>query len=221
MMKIISMGATSNNLIKNRIFLLFFLVSYISYSQFYHGLEMGMNITNAEFNVDESVDPSSASGFFLGYVAERDLTDNLFLRIAVNFNRREFNAVSRRGINTTDEKWGTDLIEIPVNLGYYVNWNNKNLQFFVDAGINLGYNNRAVIKNDEETIRLDIGGDGDIERIALGANAGIGLLIKKRLKFRLNYYNSLSNIINTEGNNWKNKTFGLSVSYFVRDKIVY
>lgn len=215
------MGATSNNLIKNRIFLLFFLVSYISYSQFYHGLEMGMNITNAEFNVDESVDPSSASGFFLGYVAERDLTDNLFLRIAVNFNRREFNAVSRRGINTTDEKWGTDLIEIPVNLGYYVNWNNKNLQFFVDAGINLGYNNRAVIKNDEETIRLDIGGDGDIERIALGANAGIGLLIKKRLKFRLNYYNSLSNIINTEGNNWKNKTFGLSVSYFVRDKIVY
>lgn len=215
------MGVSIINLIKKRIFLLFFSISFISYSQFYHGLEIGMNITNAEFNVDESVDPSSASGFFLGYVAERDLTDNLFLRIAVNFNRREFNAVSRRGINTTDEKWGTDLIEIPVNLGYYVNWNNKNLQFFVDAGINLGYNKRAFIKNDEETIRLDIGSDADIERIAMGANAGIGLLIKKRLKFRLNYYNSLSNIINTEGNNWKNKTFGLSVSYFVRDKIVY
>ena len=215
------MGVSIINLIKKRIFLLFFSISFISYSQFYHGLEIGMNITNAEFNVDESVDPSSASGFFLGYVAERDLTDNLFLRIAVNFNRREFNAVSRRGINTTDEKWGIDLIEIPVNLGYYVNWNNKNLQFFVDAGINLGYNKRAFIKNDEETIRLDIGSDADIERIAMGANAGIGLLIKKRLKFRLNYYNSLSNIINTEGNNWKNKTFGLSVSYFVRDKIVY
>ena len=215
------MGVSIINLIKKRIFLLFFSISFTSYSQFYHGLEIGMNITNAEFNVDESVDPSSASGFFLGYVAERDLTDNLFLRIAVNFNRREFNAVSRRGINTTDEKWGTDLIEIPVNLGYYVNWNNKNLQFFVDAGINLGYNKRAFIKNDEETIRLDIGSDADIERIAMGANAGIGLLIKKRLKFRLNYYNSLSNIINTEGNNWKNKTFGLSVSYFVRDKIVY
>ena len=215
------MGVSIINLIKKRIFLLFFSISFISYGQFYHGLEIGMNITNAEFNVDESVDPSSASGFFLGYVAERDLTDNLFLRIAVNFNRREFNAVSRRGINTTDEKWGIDLIEIPVNLGYYVNWNNKNLQFFVDAGINLGYNKRAFIKNDEETIRLDIGSDADIERIAMGANAGIGLLIKKRLKFRLNYYNSLSNIINTEGNNWKNKTFGLSVSYFVRDKIVY
>jgi len=215
------MGATTKNLLTKGIVFLFFSLSSISYSQFYHGLEIGMNMTNAEFNVNESVDPSNSSGFFFGYVAERDLTDNIFLRIGVNFNRREFNAISRRGINTTEEKWGTDLIEIPVNLGYYVNWNNKNLQFFVDAGINLGYNNRAIIKNDDETIRLDIGSDADIERIAMGANAGIGLLIKKRLKFRLNYYNSLSNIINTEGNNWKNKTFGLSVSYFVRDKIVY
>jgi len=196
-------------------------VNYISHSQFYHGIEVGINMTNANFEVNESAEPSSALGFQLGYLAERELTDNIYIRLGVNFTRREFKAISRRGINTSNEKWGIDAIEIPVNLGYYLNWNNRNFQFFVDAGINLGFNNRAITKNENETIRLDIGNEADIKRIAIGANAGLGLLIKKRIKVRLNYYNSLSNIMNTEGDIWKNKTFGISLSYFLRDKIVY
>lgn len=215
------MGSTTKNLLTKRIFFLLLFISYISHSQFYHGLEFGANMTNADFVVNESAEPSSAYGFFLGYLAERDLSDNLYVRLGFNFNRRQFNAISRRGINTTDEKWGIDAIEIPINLGYYVNWNNRNFQFFVDVGINLGYNSRVTTKNDEETIRLDIGGDADVKRIAIGANAGVGLLIKKRIKVRFNYYNSLTNIINTEGNVWKNKTFGVSLNYFLREKQVY
>ncbi|MCF6346883.1 MAG: PorT family protein [Flavobacteriaceae bacterium] len=215
------MRATTKSLLNKIIFFLLFFISYISHSQFYHGLEVGMNMTNADFMIGESVEPSSATGFFLGYLAERDLSDNLYVRLGFNFNRRQFNAISRRGINTTEEKWGIDAIEIPINLGYYVNWNNRNFQFFVDAGINLGYNSRVITKNDEETIRLDIGGDADVKRIAIGANAGVGLLIKKRIKVRFNYYNSLTNIINTEGNVWKNKTFGVSLNYFLREKQVY
>ncbi len=215
------MGSTTKNAFTKGIFFLLLFIPYISHSQFYHGLELGVNMTNADFVVNESAEPSSAVGFFLGYLAERDLSDNLYVRLGFNFNRRQFNAISRRGINTTDEKWGIDAIEIPVNLGYYVNWNRRNFQFFVDAGINLGYNSRVTIKNDEETIRLDIGGDADIKRITLGANAGVGLLIKKRVKVRLNYYNSLTNIMNTEGNIWKNKTLGISLNYFLREKQVY
>ena len=215
------MGVTSKNLLNKIIFFLLFFISCISYSQFYHGLEIGANMNNADFKVNESAEPSSAYAFYLGYLAERDISDNLYVRLGVNFNRREFKAINRRGINTSEEKWGIDAIEIPVNLGYYINWNNRNFQFFVDAGINFGYNNRATIKNNEETIRLDIGSDADINRMTIGANAGVGLLIKKRVKVRLNYYNSLSNIINTEGNVWKNKTFGLSLNYFLREKQVY
>ena len=200
-----------------RFFFLLLFVSQISNSQFYHGIELGMNSTNPDFMINESAEPSSALGFFIGYLAERDFSDNLYLRWGVNFNRREFNAISRRGINTSTEKWGIDVIEVPVNLGYYVNWNNRNLQFFVDAGINFGFNSRATMKNDVETIRLDIGNGADINRITIGANAGLGLLIKKRAKVRLSYYSSLSNIANTEGDMWKNKTFGLSFSYFLRE----
>ena len=222
------MKVTANNLFNKGFLFLLFFVSHLSYSQsdfnfskFYHGIEFGMNMNSPEFMINESAEPSSAFGFFIGYLAERDLSDNLYVRFGFNFNRRNFNAISRRGINTTEEKWGIDVIEIPVNLGYYLNWNNKNLQFFVDAGFSFGYNSRVIIENDEETIRLDIGSDGDIQRITIGANAGAGLLFKKRTKVRLNYYNSLTNIANTEGDIWKNKTIGLSISYFLREKEGY
>lgn len=216
-----AMGVLTKNLLNKGIFFFLFFISYISYSQFYHGLVAGANLTKAEFRINESAEPSGALGFNVGYLAERDLSENLYVRLGFEFNRREFKAISRRGINTTNEKWGIDNVEIPVNFGYYLNWNNRNFQFFVDAGINIGYNMRAIIENDEETIRLDIGSDADINRIAMGANVGAGLLIKKRIKVRLNYYNGLSNIINTEGNTWKNKTFGLSINYFLREKEVY
>jgi len=216
------MGAKIANLLKKGIIIsLILFISQTSFGQFYHGLEAGINLNNADFMSNESVDPSSASGFHFGYMAERDLSDNLFVRFGVNFNRRTFSAINRRGINTTDEKWGIDAIEIPINLGYYVNWNNKNFQFFVDAGINLGYNNRVTVKNNIETIRLDIGSDAEVNRIAIGGNVGGGLLIKKRVKIRLNYYNSLSNILNTEGNTWKNKTFGVSLNYFFKEREPY
>jgi len=209
--------------IKKGIF--FFLILFIaksSYAQFYHGLEFGTNYNNADFIIGESVEPSGAVGFLFGYLAERDLSDNLFFRIGINYNKRQFEAINRRGINTTDEKWTVDVIEVPINLGYYLNRNQRNFQFFVDAGVNLGYNNRVAVKNDVETIRLDIGSDAEIKQIAIGANISTGLLIKKRVKIRLNYYHGLSNIVNNENDSWKNKTFSLSLNYFLKEReIVY
>ena len=208
--------------ILNNLFLLsLFLISYTVYSQFYHGVELGASLTSADFKINESAEPSSGLGFSIGYLAEREFSDNLYIRLAVNFNRREFKAINIRGINTSEEEWKIDVIEIPINLGYYINWNNRNFQFFVDAGLNLGYNSRVTLKNNIETIRLDIGNDAEIKRITVGANVSIGLLIKKRVKVRLNYYNSLSNITNSDGNMWKNRTLGISINYFLRDKQVY
>lgn len=212
---------TQKILLRKGIFIFLFLLTSYSYSQFYHGLELGVHTNTADFMIGESGEPSSSTGFFIGYLAERDLSDNLFVRLGINFNRREIDAIARRGINTSDEKWGVDVIEIPVNLGYYLNWNRRNFQFFVDAGINLGFNNRAIMENEDETIRLDIGSDADVKRFGFGANAAVGVLIKKRVKLRLNYYNSLSSIVNTEGDIWKNKTFGLSLNYFLKEREVY
>ena len=209
--------------IKKGIF--FFMILFItksSYAQFYHGVEFGANYNNTDFIFGESVEPTGAVGFLLGYLAERDLSDNLFFRIGINYNKRQFEAINRRGINTTDEKWSVDVIEIPINLGYYLNRNQRNFQFFVDAGVNLGYNNRVAVKNDVESIRLDIGSDADIKQIAIGANISTGLLVKKRVKIRLNYYHGLSNIVNIENDSWKNKTFSLSLNYFLKEReIVY
>ncbi|QCX38677.1 PorT family protein [Aureibaculum algae] len=215
------MGEQFTSLPFKRIFLLLFFVTSITHSQFYHGLDVGVNSTNTDFMVGESVEPSRSTGFWVGYVAERELNDRIFVRLGFTFNRRSFKAISRRGINTSNENWGIDVIEIPINLGYYLNFNRRNLQFFVDAGLNVGYHNRAITKNDTETVFLDIGGDADVKRLGFGANASVGVLVKKRVKLRLNYYNGLTNIMNTDSDTWKNKTIGISINYFLREKEVY
>jgi hypothetical protein len=212
------MGTSTHNSPFRSIFLLFLLLSFSSHSQFHHGLDLGINLTSADLIFEESLESGSALGFSIGYVAERDFSENLYLRFGVNYVQRTFNAEGLRGFVEIDEKWGVDGIEIPINMGYYLNWNNRNYQFFLDAGLNLGYNTRAFIQSEEETIRLEMGSDGEISRTAIGANIGAGLLIKSKLKVRLNYYNGFTNLANAEENTWKNRTFSLSLNYFLKEK---
>ncbi len=212
------MGTSAHNSPFRSIFLLFLLLSFSSHSQFHHGLDLGINLTSADLIFEESLESGSALGFSIGYVAERDFSENLYLRFGVNYVQRTFNAEGLRGFVEIDEKWGVDGIEIPINMGYYLNWNNRNYQFFLDAGLNLGYNTRAFIQSEEETIRLEMGSDGEISRTAIGANIGAGLLIKSKLKVRLNYYNGFTNLANAEENTWKNRTFSLSLNYFLKEK---
>ena len=213
------MGVKSVYAIKKGIyFLLILFISNSSYGQFYQGLEAGAYPTNASFMSGESSEPSSTFGFSVGYIAERDLSENLYVKVAILANKRGFNAVNKRGINTTDEKWRLNVIEIQINLGYYLNWNNRNRQIFLEGGLTFDYNGRAFIKNDTETITLDIGSEASVKRISTGVNIGAGLLFSKRIKVRLNYYHGLSNVLITEGDEWKNRGFGISCNYFLKKR---
>jgi hypothetical protein len=213
------MGENIKNLLQKELFFLPLFLGLTVQGQFHHGIELGANMTSADFNIGESIEQGSSFGYLIGYVAERDFSEDFYLRFGVNYNRREIKAEGRIGFETADEKWGVDLIEIPVNLGYYLNLNNRNFQFYIDAGLNIGFNSKAYVKNDEETIRLDVGGESGINRMSFGANLGGGLLIKKKLKFRLNYYYGLNSIATTDGDTWKNKTLALSVNYFLKEKL--
>ena len=213
------MGENFENLLKIKLLLLLMITAVNTYGQFHHGLELGANVTQADFNVGESVEKGSSFGYLIGYVAERDFSEDFYLRFGVNYNRREIKAEGQMGFQTTEEKWGLDLIEIPVNLGYYLNLNNRNFQFFIDAGFNIGFNSKAYAKNEQETIRLDIGGESDLNRFSFGANLGGGLLIKKKFKVRLNYYHALNDIANADEDTWKNKTLALSLNYFLKEKL--
>lgn len=214
------MRGVSSIITGKRISILLFLLPFLSYAQFYQGLDVGLNNTSADFSFYGSESAGSAEGFRIGYVFERDITDLLYVRLGATFNRRSFKVNTVQGITVYNEKWSSDAFEIPVNLGYYINWNVRRFQVFIDAGVNFAYINKASIKNEDETIYLDIGNEADINRIALGANGSIGLLIKKRVKVRLNYYYGLSNMFTTE-DIWKNRTLGITINYFVREKEVY
>jgi len=201
-----------------------FLVVFIStstYGQFYHGIEVGTNLNNANFIIDTSQEPSSAIGFSLGYAAERDLSEQMYVKVAVLVTKRNLKATNIRGFNTTSENWGLSVIEIPINLGYYLNYNNRNFQFFVDGGLNIDYNMRVYSENDIERITLNIGSEGIVKRIGTGVNIGGGLLFSKRLKVRLHYYYGLTSIANLEGDEWKNNGFGISLNYFLKKREPY
>ena len=71
------MGAYKKLLFKGILLLGFLFISHTTYGQFYHGIEIGLHRNNADFMVGETAEPSALTGFFIGYVAERDLSDNL------------------------------------------------------------------------------------------------------------------------------------------------
>ena len=215
------MGEIFSFIKKEIFFFSIILVTTSSYGQFYHGVEIGARVTNADFMMDTSREPSSDFGFSLGYAAERDLSQNIYLKVAVLASKRSFNANNIRGINTTEEKWGINVIEIPINLGYYLNVNNRNFQIFVEGGLNVDYNIRASVKNDNETITLDIGSEASINRISTGVNIGAGLLFSKRMKAKLHYYKGLTNVFKTEDDIWKNSAIGITLNYFLKKREPY
>ncbi len=215
------MGQFYNLTKKGIFFFSIFCVSISSYSQFYHGIEVGSRITDADFMMDTSREPTSSFGFSLGYAAERDLSENMYVKVAILASKRSFNANNIRGINTTEEKWGVNVIEIPINLGYYLNVNNRNFQIFIEGGLNIDYNIRAFVKNDNETITLDIGSEGGVNRISTGANIGAGILFSKRMKVKMHYYKGLTNLLNTEDDIWKNGAIGISLNYFLKKREPY
>ncbi len=192
-----------------------------SFAQFYHGIEVGANLNSATFMMDTSQEPTSAIGFSLGYAAERDLSENLYVKVAVLVNKRGLKAVNQRGFNTSDETWGLNVIEVPVNFGYYLNYNNRNSQFFIEAGLSFDYIMRAFVENSTEKITLDISSEGDVKRIAAGANIGAGILLSKRLKMRVSYYYGLTSVANNENDEWKNNTIGVSFNYFLKKREPY
>ena len=61
------MGATIQNSLLKGYFLLVIFVCHNSQAQFHHGLELGMNMTNADFMIGESAEPSNSFGFLIGY----------------------------------------------------------------------------------------------------------------------------------------------------------
>ncbi len=215
------MGEIFSFIKKGIFFFSILLVTESSYGQFYHGIEIGSSVTNADFMFDTSREPSSDFGYSLGYAAERNLSESVYIKVAVLASKRSFNASNIRGINTTEEKWGLNVIEIPINLGYYLNFNNRNFQVFIEGGLNIDYNMRASIENDNETITLDIGSEASVNRISTGVNIGAGLLFSKRIKVRLLYYKGLTNVFNTESDEWKNKAFGISLNYFLKKREPY
>lgn len=180
-------------------------------AQMTHGFELGVNLMSANFTVDDQkIDTKTAIGPRVGYVGEYNHNESLFLRGAVLF--------MQKGFKFGDENWVVNSIDIPINLGYTTPINGDKLKWFIDGGFSLEFNTKATTKIDDETIEIIIGKDeGEIKSFSNGINFGTGIEFSQLLKFRINYYTGLTNLINTDGSDeWKNQYIGLSLNFMFR-----
>ncbi len=176
-----------------------------------HGFEIGANLMNGDFNIDEeNIETNNAWGPRVGYVGEYNFSENLYLRIAGLY--------MQKGFKFADETWAINSFDVPVLMGYTIDLNGDKLQLFVDGGLSLEYNFRAITKIDETTIELEMGSDeGQLKNFSSGITFGTGLQFSKLMKLRINYYQGITNLINTEGNDaWKNHYIGLSLNFLFK-----
>ncbi len=179
--------------------------------QMTHGFELGANLMNANFTLENTqIDTKNAIGPRAGYVGEFNITDELYIRGALLY--------MQKGFKFAEETWAVNSFDIPVSLGYTIDLNGDKLQWFVDGGISVAYNTRAITRIDDEPVELIIGkNDGEIKAVSSGLNFGTGLQFSQLIKFRVNYYNGLTNLVYTESTDeWKNHYLGVSLNFLFR-----
>lgn len=181
----------------------------VVFAQYKGGMEIGGNLMGADFILEEPIATQDSWGIRLGYVGEYQISDHLYARGAALINQR--------GFKFGGERWALSAIDVPVNLGYALNLNDKNLKLFIDGGFNFAYNFRAFTKSNGEIVTLEIGNEeGDIKMFSTGFNVGGGLQFSEKIKVRVNYYSGLTNLLRTEGDEWKNHVIGLSLNFFFK-----
>lgn len=192
------------------LFYLFF-IGLSAQSQIAHGFELGANLMNGDFSIeDQKVDTKIAIGPRAGYVGEFNITDKLYLRGALLY--------MQKGFKFAEETWAVNSFDIPVNMGYSLDLNGDKLQWFLDGGVSIEYNTRAITRINDETVELIIGkNEGEIKAVSSGLNFGTGIQFSRLIKFRVNYYSGLTNLINTEtSDSWKNQYIGFSLNFLFR-----
>ncbi len=188
-----------------------FLLCAMVRGQMSHGFELGANLMNADFNIENvEVDAKNAVGPRAGYVGEYHITDALFLRGALLY--------MQKGFKFAEETWAVNSFDLPVSIGYAFDLNGDKLQWFIDGGASLEYNTRAITRIDDEPVELIIGKEeGDIKSLSSGISFGTGLQFARLIKLRVNYYQGLTNMINTTtSDTWKNRYLGLSLNFIFR-----
>lgn len=179
----------------------------ITYSQYKGGMEVGGNIMMADLTISDPIETSSSWGIRLGYVGEYAFSETTYFRGALLINQR--------GFKFADERWGLNVIDLPLNVGFAPSLGAGNLKWFIDGGLNIGFSFRAFTKIDGELTTLTIGsGPDDIKILSTGFNIGTGLQFSEKLKLRVNYYNGFTNMVQSPGDEWKNQVLGVALNFF-------
>lgn len=183
-----------------------------SQAQMIHGFELGANMMNGDLSVEnENINTSTAWGPRVGYRGEYSIGKHLHAGIGGLY--------MQKGFRFAEETWAVNSFDVPLSLGYDVDLSGERLKLFFDGGLSFEYNFRAITRIDDNPVELTIGNEeGDIKRFTSGFSIGTGIRLNQLIKFRINYYQGISNLINTEGpDSWKNQFLGFSLAFFFKN----
>ncbi len=200
---------------KRTICLIFILVGVSSFALSQGiGLKAGLNISNQIIN-NKTIHSSVGllNGFHLGVVGDVKVSEKTYFSPGLLY--------SVKGSKDNDDiKNKLSYITIP--LDFKVKYTVEGMKLFFKVGSEFGYAISGKVKSDDEEADIEFGSEeGQIKRLDLGVDLGVGIEILSTLQLEAAYTLGLTTIMseNVERVKMKNRNFAVSMTYFfIREK---
>ena len=213
------------------------VAGFTCFSQLSIGLQGTGNLSDANFKADELINPSKKTRTLpgAGIVADLDLTPSLIVRSDLNYQQNGIIARSSfAGIpGEIDEikaeaKFDLHYLQVPFQLLYSTK---GHINFFVGGGpyvslavagktktamtYKLSDGTTVTEKEDSDPFEKDEEGNASFKRTDYGISAIAGLRLPSGLFANVGYQYSLDNISIDNGSEYKNRSFQLTIGYYI------
>lgn len=199
------------------------------YAQIRIGAKAGLNIANMK--IKDFDDTKSKLGIHLGVVGEYEIADALTAHAGLLLSQKGYKAEdseSEFGFTYSSEtKVSMFYLDIPLTAMYKLEVGD--LSIYGTGGFNIGmglsgkYESEytATFDGDTETDSdsddIEWGGDNGMKRMDLGFILGAGVEINESIQVGLSYTIGLNNLSPVSGEEYKNRVFALTATYFFTD----
>ena len=175
--------------------------------------EVGLNMANMTFKTaggyippGTAISTSLKTGFTVGIIRERSLTDNLFLQPGLFYlmNGCNFTGGGSYNINT---------VQIPINIAYKPGQAGSN-RFFFGGGPYIGYNISGTLHTggSSKAINISLYQGYGLKPFDGGLGINAGVLLLSDFYFRLHYQRGLINLRPGGDANNSTKTSAISIT---------
>jgi hypothetical protein len=184
------------------------------------GIKGGANLSKMSMKSSGfSLDPKTLVGFHAGLISEIGLSGNLKLQPGVMFSTKGAKFEITILEQTAEMSIAPGVIEVPVNLVYYLGEGKARLCLFAGPYVAYGFTGKTKSEGISEDINFGTSSEDDLKPLDYGANLGAGVSLGSFL-ITAQYGIGLANLstITDSDVETKNTVIGISVGYLFGGK---